>query len=281
MQPMRTAARPTSMLTRRDMLRSMGLVGAMAATPPLLSGCGDPVARPPGPVYVPKGGIALANVSRNLGGASARPGAVSAVQAFTADLYKKLAAQPGNVICSPYSVAVALAMTRNGAKGRTAAEMDVVMHAPELQRFNEGLNSLTRLVESRAGEQQRLDGSTATVSMDVANSLWGQRGTAWEQPFLETLARYYGAGMRLVDYERDLEGARLAINDWTSRQTHAKIPKLLPPGILDELTRLVLVNAIYLKAPWETPFAPVGSLVPVNSIRARSRAASNAITLPS
>jgi serpin B len=61
--------------------------------------------------------------------------------------------------------------------------------------------------------------------------------------------------MRLVDYRSDFEAARLAINEWVSGQTHAKIPKLLPPGILDNLTRLVLVNAIYLKAPWETPFA--------------------------
>jgi serpin B len=227
----------------------------MASVPPLLSGCGKSTSHSDGPVHVSDGGIALADVSRNLGGASARPGAVSAVQAFTADLYKKLAAQPGNVVCSPYSVAVALAMTRNGAKGQTATEMDTVLHTPDLQRFNEGLNSLTRLIEGRAGEQKRLDGSTATVSMDVANSLWGQRGTAWERPFLETLARYYGAGMRLVDYARDFEDARLSINDWTSRQTHAKIPNLLPEGILDDLTRLVLVNAIYLKAPWETPFS--------------------------
>ena len=179
---------------------------------------------------------------------------MSAVQAFSADLYAELAAQPGNVVCSPYSVAVALAMTRNGARGRTGSEMDLVLHAPALSRFNEGLNALARIVEARAGEQKRLDGSTATVSMDVANSLWGQQGTEWERPFLELLSRYYGAGMRLVDYKRDFESARLAINKWTSRQTHGKIPKLLPPDALDAFTRLVLVNAIYLKAPWETPF---------------------------
>jgi serine protease inhibitor len=222
--------------------------------PPLLTGCGREGSGRGKDVEVGPIGLARANVPRAIGGSGSVPVVVSAVQAFTADLYRKLAVQAGNVVCSPYSVAVALAMTRNGARGKTGSEMDAVLHAPALPRFNEGLNALTRLVESRAGEQKRLDGSPGIVSMDVANSLWGQRGTAWEQPFLGTLARYYGTGMRLVDYERDVEGARLAINGWTSRQTHGKIPQLLPDGILDEMTRLVLVNAIYLKAPWESPF---------------------------
>lgn len=233
----------------------MGLFGALAAAPPLLSSCSDSTARSAGPARSGKTGIALADVSRYVGGSGARSGAVSAVTAFTVDLYKQIAsAQPGNVICSPYSVAAALAMTRNGARGRTATEMDSVLHAPDLQRLNEGMDSLALLIESRAGVEKRADGSKATVSMEVANSLWGQRGEAWEQPFLDALARYYGAGMRLVDYRRDVEGARLAINHWVSRQTHAKIPHLMPEDILDALTRLVLVNAIYLKAPWEMPF---------------------------
>jgi serpin B len=241
------------MLTRRNVLRSMGLVGAAAAAPQLVTGCGRGGSAS-GDSKAESIGLAKANVARSIGGSGSLPAAVSAVQAFTADLYKKLAARPGNVVCSPYSVVVALAMARNGAKGQTAAEMDSVLHAPELNRFNSGLNALTRLVESRAGKEHAFNGSTGTISMDVANSLWGQRGMAWEQPFLETLARYYGAGMWLVDYRHDFEPARLAINEWTSRQTHAKIPKLLPPGILDDLTRLVLVNAIYLKAPWDAPF---------------------------
>jgi len=50
------------------------------------------------------------------------------------------------------------------------------------------------------------------------------------------------------------EGARRLINGWVDEQTEQRIPELLAPGILDALTRLVLVNAIYLKAPWEVAF---------------------------
>lgn len=243
------------MLTRRDVLRSAGVLGGVAAASPLLAGCGgSPDAT--GPPGQGSGDVALAaDVSRYVGGSSARPGVITAVSDFTADLYNQIAAaNPGNVVCSPYSVAVALAMARNGAEGQTAVEMDKVLHDTDLQRFNEGMDSLVLLLESRAGVKKREDGSKATISLEVANSLWGQRGEAWQRPFLKVLAKYYGAGMRLVDYKHDAAAARLAINRWTSQQTQGKIAHLIPPMALDPMTRLVLANAIYLKAPWEHPF---------------------------
>ena len=221
---------------------------------PLLSGCGDSAVRPNGPTRAEEGGIALADVPRSLGGGSARPRVVSAVQAFTADLYKRIAVEPGNVVCSPYSVAVALAMTRNGARGKTATEMDAVLHVGGLRELNEGLNSLTRLVESRAGTVKRLDGTQGTISLDVANSLWGQQGMRWKHAFLVDLARYFGTGMRQVDYITRSGAARTLINTWTSDQTHGRVPEIIPPGVLDPDTRLVLVNAIYLMAAWEESF---------------------------
>ena len=106
---------------------------------------------------------------------------MAAVQAFTGDLFERLAAKPGNPVCSPYSVAAALAMTRNGARGQTAQELDRVLGVRALDQFNGGLNLLTQLVEGRAGQQVRADGSKATISLDVANSLWGQRDIRWQQ----------------------------------------------------------------------------------------------------
>jgi serpin B len=93
----------------------------------------------------------------------------------------------------------------------------------------------------------------------IANSLWGQRDTPWEQPFLDRLAELYGASLRLTDFEVDAEAARRDINDWVSDQTEGRIADLLPAGVPDDLTRLVLVNAIYLKAPWLTPFEPTAT----------------------
>lgn len=167
-----------------------------------------------------------------------------------------LAGQADNLICSPYSVAVALAMTANGARGTTAQELLTVLGGLSMSDLDAGLALLSGQFMSRAGSKTKADGNKGEISLDIANSLWGQRGTAWEQPFLDELARWFGAGMNLVDYVGAAEPARVRINDWTAAATHDKIRDLVPAGALDALTRLVLVNAVYLKAPWEEPFQP-------------------------
>lgn len=199
-------------------------------------------------------GLDMSEVARVESAGPTLPAVARALRGFSADLFRQLAARSGNVVCSPFSVAVALAMARNGARGPTATEMDRVLHAPPPTELNGGLNALTRRLDSRSGVHRRADGSTARVSLAVANSLWGQQETTWEQTFLDTLASEYGTGMRVVDYTTDADGARQAINKWTSEQTAGKIEDLVPAGLLDRLTRLLLVNAIYLKAPWEEPF---------------------------
>ena len=78
-------------------------------------------------------------------------------------------------------------MTRNGARGRTATEMDQVLHAPHLQQLNEGLSAIEALLERHSRRMQLADGSVAEVALRVANSLWGQQALAWEPAFLEAL----------------------------------------------------------------------------------------------
>lgn len=197
--------------------------------------------------------LASSDLARTPGDAAAVPDVVAAIQGFAGRLFRQASAQ-GNAIMSPFSVAMALAMTVNGAVGDTRAEMLDVLGIADLDTFNAGLNALTQGLESLAGPVTRSDGSKAAIALDAANSLWGQRDTAWQRPFLDELARDYGTGLRLVDYQTAAEQARTAINDWVAAQTHGKITDLVPPGVLDALTRLVLVNAIHLKAPWEKPF---------------------------
>ena len=74
------------------------------------------------------------------------------------------------------------------------------------------------------------------------------------------MARHYAAGMRLVDYKKDAEAARLEINNWVSDSTNQKIKDIIPQGVLDKLTRLVLANAVYFKAAWQMPFAPKSTM---------------------
>jgi len=198
--------------------------------------------------------LARSAVARVAADPAARQSAGNVVQSFGTDLFRALAKTDGNLACSPYSVAVALAMTRNGARATTADEMDDVLHSTSLPQLNAGLNALTQHISSLAHERTRPDGYVATVTIEDANSLWGQRDKNWEPAFLDALAESYGAGMHQVDYVADAESARQAINSWTSDRTRERIAELLAPRILGGDTRLVLVNAVYLKAPWAVLF---------------------------
>ncbi|MBA2634424.1 MAG: serpin family protein [Chloroflexi bacterium] len=88
------------------------------------------------------------------------------------------------------------------------------------------------------------------LTLRSANAPFGQHGWTIEPSYLEAIASAFGAGLRLVDYSSDAEAARKTINDWVSDQTAKRIPMLLGPPDVTPVTRLVLVNAIYLKAQW-------------------------------
>lgn len=178
--------------------------------------------------------------------------------AFALDLYRLLAAEPGNVFFSPHSISVALAMTYAGARGDTADQMAQTLHftlPPD--RLHPAFNAYSLDLEARA--EAVSEGTPFELS--VANSLWGQRGYAFLPEFLDLLAEHYGVGMRLVDFQADPEAARHAINQWASDETRERIRDLIPPGVIDDLTRLVLANAIYFKAAWMAPF-DVGATAP-------------------
>lgn len=251
---------------RRQALQLGGLLAALAAVP-ALDGC----ATTPASAAVR---TVFGTVPRAAPVAAAGPGASALVRAFSADLYRQLAARPGNLVCSPYSVAVALAMTRTGARGRTATEMDSVLHVDSLHpgtdpvtRLGTGFDALTRAVDSRAGTHRNALSKTAHIDLHVANSLWGQSGEHWERAFLDDLSRWFGTGLQTVDYIHAAEAARVAIDHWVSAHTAGRIPQLIPSGVLDDMTRLVLVNAIVLTAPWDLPFEKAAT-VPVPFTRA-------------
>lgn len=90
--------------------------------------------------------------------------------------------------------------------------------------------------------------------MDIANAVWAEQTYPFLQSFLDTIALHYGAGIRLADFINEYESVRQEINRWVSDQTEDKINDLIPEGALDTDTRMALVNAIYFKADWLSPF---------------------------
>jgi serpin B len=253
-EPLPVAARPSSVLSRRELLRAGTVAGLVVVAPGVIAGCSDDGPLPKGAPSEGAGGIRL--VSSDVGRATADPAAIGAgvgsVLALGGGLYGQLVDAGGNLGLSPYSAAVALGMTVNGAVGTTRDEMLEVLAASDTETLDGGLNALTAYVESLAGPVPH--GKGAEIALASANQLFGQAGVAWKGPFLDTMARTFGAGIREVDYVAASEAARTAINGWTSDQTHARIPEIIPEGGVGPDTRLVLVNALYFKAPWATPF---------------------------
>ncbi len=186
---------------------------------------------------------------------------------FGFDLLRRLDPD-GNLCASPTSIALALAMVRQGAGGATATEMDKVLHnfgstgqADEIVALLETLRNQTLYDDSNfysADPSATPDrtGKQPLVELDVSNAVFSQKGMSLEQAYLDSLSSEFGAGVGLLDYKSDPEAARLIINKWASDATKGRIPQVLHPGDISSGTRIVLANAIYLKAGWSYPFDP-------------------------
>jgi serpin B len=175
----------------------------------------------------------LANMARGdeLGG-----GVLSSnVNKFATDLYRNLPAD-GNLICSPLSAFGAMAMTSEGARGKTAEEMSM---------FGGGSGRLLASLESPIADFQ----------LHIANAIWAQTGFDIRPEFRDLLSKEYGGDCFNLDFS-DSAAAGGRINAWVSDQTSGKIRDLFSPGSLPQSTVLVLTNAIYFRADWELPFSP-------------------------
>jgi serpin B len=178
---------------------------------------------------------------------------VSGNSAFAFDLYQALREKEGNLFYSPYSISLALAMTYAGARGETEQQMADTLHFLSQGRLHNAFNGLDLELASRGEGALGKDGEG--FRLNIVNAIWGQRDYKFLNEFLDVLAENYGAGLRLLDFINAPEEARITINDWVSHQTEGKIEDLIPQGVIDALTRLVLTNAIYFNAAWLSPFS--------------------------
>jgi len=173
--------------------------------------------------------------------------------ALAFNLYQVLKDTDGNLFYSPYSISEALAMTYGGARGETEQQMQAALQFKLPQdRLHPAFNSLDIELSKRGQGAKGADDQG--FRLHVVNAIWGQQGFKFTQQYLDLLAQNYGAGLRIVDYIKDAEKSRQTINQWVSDQTENRIKDLLPQGSIDSLTRLVLTNAIYFNAAWQSQF---------------------------
>uniref|UniRef100_A0A665WQW7 Leukocyte elastase inhibitor n=1 Tax=Echeneis naucrates TaxID=173247 RepID=A0A665WQW7_ECHNA len=152
-----------------------------------------------------------------------------------------------NVFFSPFSISSALAMVMLGARGNTATQMSECLKTSDSQddihtAFAQLLNELNK--------------DSAPYALSVANRLYGEQSYKFVEEFLGSTRKHYNAELESVDFKNSYEAARLNINSWVESQTQGKIKDVLAQGVVDGMTRLVLVNAIYFKGNWNKQFNP-------------------------
>jgi len=195
--------------------------------------------------------------------ASADPSNVAdSINTFGLELHQRLAADGGNRLASPWSIQSALAMTYAGAAGKTREEMAATLHfADDEAAVHAGfaaiagsLTDIARQSRERVENPDRQGGPNTPLEINVANRLFGHDGYPFEKPFLDLVKNTYAAPLEIMDFIKTPDPSRLRINDWVASQTKDRIKDLIPPGLINEDTRLVLTNAIYMKAAWAEEF---------------------------
>jgi len=194
---------------------------------------------------------------------SADPSAVAdSINTFGLQLHQRLAADGGNRLASPWSIQSALAMTYAGAAGKTREEMAATLHFADdeatvhagFAAIAKSLTDLAQQSRERVENPDREGGPNTPLEINVANRLFGQDGYPFEKPFLDLVKNTYAAPLEIMDFKTAPEPSRKRINDWVTSQTKDRIKDLIPPGLIKEDTRLVLTNAVYMKAAWAKEF---------------------------
>jgi serpin B len=189
--------------------------------------------------------------------------AAKATNQLAVDLHRQLATGNDNLCVSPYSIQNALAMTFAGADGDTRTEMAHVLHFPsEASAVAASFASLQHSLEEMSAKTAELvkkskefGGPSEPITLNIANRLFAQKDYDFRQDFLSLVKQDYGAAFEPIDFTVNPAAAAQHINKWVANETRDKIRDLIPADALNKLTRLVLANALYLKAPWADAFS--------------------------
>ena len=166
---------------------------------------------------------------------------------FTLDLYKNLAGKDdGNLFMSPSSVMVVMAMVHAGARRNTESQMKKVL---KLERL-EG----TGIHASFEGFIRSLKTENKNFTLTMANKLYPHVDKTILDEYLRMVEKHFLTETTPLDYTSNPEGSRIEINKWAEDETKGKIKDLIAPGVITDLTALVVVNAIYFKGDWADKF---------------------------
>lgn len=174
--------------------------------------------------------------------------AKSVIQAnnqFALDLYQRYNSNNENIFFSPYSISTAVAMSYEGARENTAAEIQKTFHFPE---------NIETLQQGSAALNSQINQPNQSFQLSTANALWAEKTYPFAQEYLDNTQKYYQGQITNLDFINQAEPSRVTINNWVEKQTNDKIKNLIPAGSIDSMTRLILTNAVYFKGDWLKQF---------------------------
>ena len=165
--------------------------------------------------------------------------------AFGFKVLKALEQSEGNqnVFISPSSIALALSMVYNGARGQTKAAMEKALdlQGMDIAQVNQQSLALLKLLKD----------PDPKVQLAVADSVWARKGVSFRPEFLKTVLGFYQAQATVLDFRS--AGAASTINAWVNEKTRGKIPTIVEPPIPPDMV-MYLINAVYFKGSWTTEF---------------------------
>ncbi|XP_033175586.1 antichymotrypsin-2 isoform X2 [Bombus impatiens] len=152
---------------------------------------------------------------------------------------------PGNLITSPLSVGVVLAMAAYGARGNTKAQFRNVLHLPTSDSL------------AKSGYQSLIDNldNVKDNKLAVANKIFVAASSNLKPSYKNLTEVYFRSASQLVNFAQNKEAANI-INSWVEQNTNNLIKELISAETINSMTRLVLVNAIYFKGQWKDKFDP-------------------------
>merc|ERR1719220_1634834 len=158
-----------------------------------------------------------------------------------------------NVVISPVSVWLALAMLHQGAAGTTRRELQEFLELPGPGGLDTGA-----LLQDYAERRAELN-----TTIQLANIMFADRSLPVRADYQQALQTNLKSQVRSVDFSQQFLAAK-EINDWVENKTNHLITDFISPDILSPSTRLLVLNAIYFKANWKYPFLKFDTL---NSVK--------------
>ncbi|KAE8574045.1 serpin B4 [Halyomorpha halys] len=160
---------------------------------------------------------------------------------FSLELYQALRKDGENLIFSPIGLQILIAMTLEGADGKTANEIAKVLHHSK-------------------NDKEILEGYKAMINslvhpyLETATRMYVENTLEIKKNFKSLTSEYFQSEINPQDFNNNPQGSRRDINKWAEEKTNHKIIDLLPQGSIDADAKLIMINAIYFYAQWKSKF---------------------------